>query len=202
MAIPFKIKALLWFLNRSKGPQIHQLDPPVARRNAQKTMEKVGGFLDYDAIQLYNIEDRMIPVRDSEVPIRIYHPNSDKTLPIIMYFHGGGFVMRSIDSHDKVCRRICRDNKAIVISVGYRLAPEYKFPIPLHDCYDATIWAEEHAAAIGGDPSRLIVMGDSAGANLSAAVCLMSRDQDGPRISYQVLIYPCTDGYYYPCSGS
>lgn len=195
MAIPFKIKALLWFLNRQRGPQLYELDPVAARAGAQKTMEKVGGWLDYKAIELYRVEDRSIPVRDAEVPIRIYHPSDQRDLPIIMYFHGGGFVMRSIDSHDKVCRRVCRDNQAIVISVGYRLAPEFKFPIPLYDCYDATVWAESRAADIGGDKNKLMVMGDSAGANLSTAVCLMSRDLGGPKISYQVLIYPCTDGF-------
>ncbi len=195
MAIPFKIKALLWFLNRQKGPKLHELDPVAARAGAQKTMEKVGGLLDYIAIELEKVEDRMISVRDGEVPIRIYHASSKSDLPIIMYFHGGGFVMRSIDSHDKVCRRICRDNQAIVISVGYRLAPEFKFPVPVHDCYDATVWAGYNASTIGGDASRLVVMGDSAGGNLATAVCLMSRDYGGPKISYQVLIYPCTDGY-------
>ncbi len=195
MAIPFKIKALLWFLNRQKGPELYELDPVTARAGAQRTMEKLGGLIDYKAIELDRVEDMSIPVRDAKLPIRIYHPNNQKDLPIIMYFHGGGFVMRSIDSHDKVCRRICRDNQAIVISVGYRLAPEFKFPIPLHDCYDATGWAVNHAADFGGDASRLVVMGDSAGANLSTAVCLMSRDLGGPKIIYQVLIYPCTDGY-------
>lgn len=195
MAIPIKIKALLWFLNRQKGPQLYELDPAAARAGAQKTMEKVGGLLDYKAIELEKVEDKVISVRDGEIPIRIYHPSSKADLPVIMYFHGGGFVMRSIDSHDKVCRRICRDNDAIIISVGYRLAPEFKFPTPVHDCYDATVWASKHALELGGDSARLLVMGDSAGANLSTAVCLMSRDQGGPKISYQILIYPCTDGY-------
>ena len=195
MTIPFKIKTLLWFINRRKGPQINELTPPAARQEAQATIEKVGRFLDYQAIQLTKVHDRMVPGRDSDIPVRIYHPDSETGLPIIMYFHGGGFVMRSIDSHDKVCRRICRDNKAIVISVGYRLAPEYKFPIPVHDCYDATVWAATNARSFGGDDSRLVVMGDSAGGNLSAVVSLMSRDLDGPKISYQVLIYPCTDGH-------
>lgn len=195
MSIPVRIKMLLWILNKNKGPQPHEVDPVTARANAQKIVAKVDRFMDYAEIQLPSVEDRTIPGRESDIPVRIYHPNSDKNLPIIMYFHGGGFVMRSIDSHDKVCRRICRDNKAIVISVGYRLAPEYKFPIPLHDCYDATVWASKHGGSLGGDASRLVVMGDSAGANLSTAVCLMSRDLEGPKISYQVLIYPCTDGY-------
>ena len=195
MKIPFKIRVLLWLLKQNNGPELQELDPPSARRAAQATMAKVGRFIDYKAIQLDRVEDRVVPGRNNEIPIRIYRPSEKDDLPIIMYFHGGGFVMRSIESHDKVCRRICRDNKALVISVGYRLAPEYKFPVPLHDCYDATVWAAAHADSLGGDTSRLIVMGDSAGGNLATAVCLMSRDLNGPDICYQVLIYPCTDGH-------
>ncbi len=193
--MPIKIKILLWLLKRKKGPELQELNPSAVRREAQATMDKAGRFLDYGAIPLHQVEDRMIPGRDVEIPVRIYHPDNETNLPVIMYFHGGGFVMRSIDSHDKVCRRICRDNKAIIVSVGYRLAPEYKFPIPVHDCYDATVWVGENARSFGGDPGRLVVMGDSAGGNLSAVVCMMSRDLGGPRIKYQVLIYPCTDGH-------
>lgn len=195
MSMPIRIKLLLWFFNIKKGPLIEDLDPPSARLVAQKAIAKVGRFLDYNPIPLPKVEDRKIPVRDSSIPVRIYYSSLEANLPVIIYYHGGGFVMRSIDSHDKVCRRICRDNRVIVISVGYRLAPEYKFPIPMHDCYDATVWTAQQAESLGGDASRLVVMGDSAGANLATAVCLMSRDLGGPKISYQVLIYPCTDGY-------
>jgi acetyl esterase len=113
---------------------------------------------------------------------------------VIMFFHGGGFVLRDIDSHDKFCRRTARDNKALVISVGYRLAPEYKFPAGVYDAYDATVWAAQYAGDYKGDTSQLVVMGDSAGGNLATVVAMMSRDLNGPEIAYQVLIYPCTDG--------
>lgn len=195
MGMPIRIKLLLTLLNRSKGPQLHEVDAPTARRQAQATMKKAGAFMDHAPIALPKVDNLNIPGRDSEIPVRIYHPKLEEGLPVIMYFHGGGFVMRSIDSHDKVCRRLCRDNQAIVISVGYRLAPEYKFPIPSQDCYDATVWASANATKFGGNPSRLVVMGDSAGANLSTVVCMMARDLNGPSIAHQTLIYPCTDGY-------
>lgn len=194
MTIPIKIRILLWLINKDKSPKIYEVSASQARKGTDKKLQKIEKFLDYAPIPLFKVFDRNIPVRNGEIPIRIYQPTNEENLPVIMFFHGGGFVLNDINSHDKVCRRIARDNKAVVISVDYRLAPEYKFPIPLHDCYDATVWASENAAIHKGDVSRLVVMGDSAGGNLSAAVCLMSRDLGGPKIKYQVLIYPCTDG--------
>lgn len=194
MRIPFKLRILLWFINRSKGPKIYKMTAVQARRSSEKLTEKIGKHLDYPPIELFRVYDIDIPARECKIPIRIYQPKSENRRPVIMYFHGGGFVMRSVDSHDKVCRRIARDNNAVVISVEYRLAPEHKFPAAVHDCYDATLWASKNQEIHKGDSSMMVVMGDSAGGCLSAAVCLMSRDQNGPKINYQVLIYPCTDG--------
>jgi len=171
MKIPIKIRLLLWLVNRDKSLQIHEMAAPKARASSEKKRAEVERFLDYPAVPLFNVFNKNISVRD-----------------------GGGFVLRGIDPHDKACRRIARDNNAVVISVGYRLAPEYKFPVPVHDCYDATVWASENADVHKGDVSRMVVMGDSAGGSLATAVCLMSRDLNGPKIIYQVLIYPCTDG--------
>jgi len=194
MKIPFKIRMLLWWLNRQKGPQLHELSPEQVRRSIQGKSKYFELLIDYSAISLAKVFDRRVSGRGGPIPIRIYQPTNESSLPIIVYIHGGGFVLRSIDSHDKVCRRLARDNQAIVISIGYRLAPEHPFPAAVHDCYDVTKWVVEHADIHGGDVSRLVMMGDSAGGNLSTAVCLMSRDLDGPEICYQVLIYPCTDG--------
>jgi len=193
MKIPIKIRLLLWYINRHKGLAIYEMSPPKARYVNKKMGDKFGSQMDYPAIPMSNVIDKKIKGRDAEIPIRIYQPTNEKGLPVIMYFHGGGFVIGDLDTHDKACRRIAKDNEAIVISVDYRLAPEHKFPAGLHDCYDTTIWATQNAKEHGGDISRLIVMGDSAGGNLATAVCLMSRKLNGPRISYQVLIYPATD---------
>ncbi len=192
MRIPIKLRLLLWLLNRSKSPQIHELNPVEARLAAKKSIAKIEKFIDYPPVPIDQVIDMKVPVRDGEIPIRIYRPTKN-IAPLIVYFHGGGFVMRSIDSHDKVCRRLARDNSAVVISVGYRLAPEFKFPTAVYDCYDVTSWASNNPNVHGGDPDRLIVMGDSAGGNLATAVALMSRNLNGPKISLQILIYPCTD---------
>jgi acetyl esterase len=139
------------------------------------------------------VEDRTIPGPDGDVPVRIYTPDAAGPLPIFVYIHGGGWVAGSIESTDHQCRAIANMTPCVVVSVDYRLAPETKFPGGLEDCYAALVWAAEHGAEIGGDPSRLAVGGGSAGGNLALAVSLLARDHNGPKISYQMLVYPVTD---------
>ena len=139
------------------------------------------------------VEDRTVPGPDGEVPVRIYTPDAAGPLPIYVYYHGGGWVSGSIESTDHLCRTTANLTPCIVVSVDYRLAPETKFPGGLEDCYAATVWAAEHAAEIGGDGSRLAIGGGSAGGNLAVAVALLARDRNGPKIAYQMLVYPVTD---------
>ena len=113
--------------------------------------------------------------------------------PLTVYFHGGGWVIGTIDTHDGTCRALANASKAAVLSVAYRLAPEHPYPVPLNDCYDATVWAAANAASLGVNGSKLAVAGDSAGGNLAAAVALMARDHGGPKLAHQLLIYPVTD---------
>ena len=195
MKIPLKIRILLWIINKDKSLQIYNFSPEKARLTSSKKSADINFLLDFPAISLFHVFDKKIQGRDSEIPIRIYQSVDEENLPVIMYFHGGGFVISSVETHDKICRRIARDNRAVVISVEYRLAPEYKFPIPVHDAYDATVWATKNADIHKGDVNKLVVMGDSAGGNLATAICLMSRDLNGPKIKAQVLIYPTTDGH-------
>jgi len=144
-----------------------------------------------------SVEDRSIPGPAGEIPVRIYQPFDAEPgpggLPVLVYFHGGGFVLCDLDSHDSCCRRLANGVGAVVISVDYRLAPEHPFPAAVDDAWAATEWAAAHAADLGGDPARLVIAGDSAGGNLTAVVAMMARDQDGPAIAYQVLIYPVVD---------
>jgi len=128
-----------------------------------------------------------------EVPLRVYTPESDGSLPVLVYFHGGGWVFGNLESHDAVCRALTNAVNCLVVSVDYRLAPEHKFPSAAEDAYAATQWVAEHAPDLGGDVTRLVVGGDSAGGNLAAVVALMARDRRGPRLAYQLLIYPVTD---------
>jgi acetyl esterase len=140
-----------------------------------------------------DINDLHILKADYNIPIRIYKPQGDSVLPVVVYYHGGGWSKCNIETHDYICRYIAKGSNSIVVSVGYRLAPEYKFPIGLEDCYDALVWVEKNAKTINADPSRIAVAGDSAGGNLATVVCLLAKERQGPRILRQVLIYPNTD---------
>ncbi len=132
--------------------------------------------------------------RDADgVPVRIYRPSVDPDLPVVVYFHGGGWTIGSVEQFDPITRQIANATKAIVVSVDYRLAPEHPFPAPLDDCWQALGWVAQNAASFGGDPSRLAVMGDSAGGNLAAVCALLARNAGGPELSRQILVYPVTD---------
>ena len=192
--MPLKVRLLLWWIRFTQKTPIYELPPVTARRVSTETFESAKKLIDYLPIELFAVKNRTFKARDGfDVPIRIYQPVNADNLPLIVFFHGGGFVIRDLDSHDNACRRLAHDNQAVVVSVDYRLAPEHKFPIPLQDCYDATVWASENAAKINADASRLVVMGDSAGGNLATVVAQIARDEKGPNILYQVLIYPSTD---------
>jgi acetyl esterase len=138
-------------------------------------------------------EDRSVPGPAGEIPVRIYRPQADEPLPVVVYFHGGGFVIGDIASHDTICQRLAAGVPALVVSVDYRLAPEHRFPAAVVDCDAATRWVSAHASELGGDPARLAVAGDSAGGNLSAVVARRARDAGGPPIAFQLLVYPGTD---------
>jgi acetyl esterase len=130
-----------------------------------------------------------------EVPLRIYTPESwSRTArPVIVNFHGGGFALGSARQCDWSCSIVARDLDAVVVSVDYRLAPTHRFPAAVDDCYGGLVWAVEHAAELGGDPGRIGVMGDSAGGNLAAVVAIAAREDGGPAIGHQTLIYPAVD---------
>jgi acetyl esterase len=145
-----------------------------------------------DTPAIQNIEDRTIPGPDGPVPVRVYTPQIARALPILVYFHGGGWVFGDLESHDAMCRIIAHEAGCLTVAVDYRLAPEHKFPAGLMDCIAATRWCASHGAEIGGDPARLAVGGDSAGGNLAAAVAQAARD-GGPALAFQWLIYPAVD---------
>jgi acetyl esterase len=130
------------------------------------------------------------------IPIRVYTPTGTGPFPILVFFHGGGWVIGDLESHDGLCRSLTNAVGCVTVSVDYRLAPEHKFPAAPEDCYAAAKWVADNAATINGDPQRIAVGGDSAGGNLTAVVSLMARDRGGPKLVYQLMIYPATD--YFP----
>ena len=140
-----------------------------------------------------NVEDRLIPGSAGELPIRIYTPHGSGPFPVLVFLHTGGWVLGTLDNQDPLCRRITNRAGCIVVSVDYRLAPEHPFPAAIEDSYAATHWAALHAAEFAGDPSRLAIVGDSAGGNMATVVALLARDRGGPKLAFQVLLFPATD---------
>jgi acetyl esterase len=147
--------------------------------------------------ELKSVEALAIPAPHGSIPARIYTPKTLRQAgglaPCLVFFHGGGWVIGDLDSHDVVCRKLADEGQLTVISVDYRLAPEHKFPAAVDDAIAATKWIADNSAKLGIDASRLSVGGDSAGGNLAAVVAIAARDGDGPAIAGQVLIYPATD---------
>lgn len=143
-------------------------------------------------IAVAGVEDIVIPAQPENLHLRLYTPAGSGPFPTIVFYHGGGFVTGSIESHDNLARQLARDTESLVISVDYRLAPEHPFPASLEDAYAGLLWAAEHAQGFNGRTDQLCVAGDSAGGNLAAAVCLLAREENGPAISLQILLYPST----------
>ncbi|MFN8624623.1 MAG: alpha/beta hydrolase [Candidatus Binatia bacterium] len=154
-----------------------------------------GGFTALQGVPeaVGSVDNLVAPGPNGVIPVRVYTPEQDGPLPILVYFHGGGWVFGDLESHDGVCRALANAARCLVVSVDYRLAPEHKFPAAVEDTYAATQWVAAHAGDFGGDPMRIAIGGDSAGGNLAAVVALVARDRHGPQLTYQVLIYPATD---------
>jgi len=161
------------------------LEPPVLRQAMAAMPGSVG-----PVEEVARVESRTVPGPAGEIPVRIYAPSEARGLPALVYFHGGGFVIGSLDTHDGTCRSLANAIGCTVVSVDYRLAPEHKFPAGPEDCYAATRWVAEKGGEIGIDTSRVAIGGDSAGGNLAAVVALMARDRRGPALRHQLLIYP------------
>ena len=147
----------------------------------------------FPAEPVAHVEERSVPGADGEIPARIYAPEGSEARPPLVFFHGGGWVIGNLDTHDGKARKLANASGRSVVSVGYRLAPEHPFPAPAEDCYAATAWVDAHREAVRGGPGPLAVAGDSAGGNLAGAVALMARDRGGPALGFQLLIYPVAD---------
>jgi acetyl esterase len=166
----------------------HALPIAQARAQARQGYPMVDPPFPVDAVH-----DLQISGPGGAMGLRIYRPQGDGPHPVIVFFHGSGFVVLDLDSHDDICRRLCVGASCMVVSVDYRLAPEYKFPAAPDDCLAATRWIAERADAYGGDATRMVVAGDSAGGCLAAVTALRIRDEGGPALRGQLLLYPVTD---------
>ncbi|MDA1012046.1 MAG: alpha/beta hydrolase [Proteobacteria bacterium] len=189
MTLDTQARNLLDAVKALGAPEMWQLTPDVARVEYLRRTAKAKADVD-----IFKVEDRQIPGPLGPIGIRIYSPRSAQTgelLPVLVWYHGGGFVIGDLDSHDSACRALSNQAECIVVAVDYRLAPEHKFPAAVVDCEAALIWVAAHATEFGGDKDRLAVGGDSAGGNLAAAVALLARDNRGPYVCFQLLIYPC-----------
>lgn len=183
------VAVLLAAIEAEGAPPLESLSPAEARRVAAESLQPVGGV----AEPVRAIENVRIGGPEGSIPVRVYTPEGPAPRPALVYFHGGGWVVCDLDTHDVVCSAIARRSGAVVVSVDYRLAPEHKFPAAVVDCYAATVWVAANADRLGIDPRRLCVGGDSAGGNLAAVVSLKSRDENGPAIALQAMVYPVTD---------
>jgi acetyl esterase len=166
-------------------PPNHLVSPSQARINMKSRPRAAGP-------EVAKVEDRLIPGPGVEIPVRIYTPTGAGPFPILVWFHGGGWVVGDLETADPTARHLTVGAGCVVVSVDYRLAPETKFPGAADDCYAATVWAAQQAARINGDANRIAVGGDSSGGNLAAAVSLMARDRSGPPLVFQLLVYPVT----------
>ncbi len=167
-------------------PPNYTVTPQEARANAAMRPRAVGP-------DVGKAQDRNVPGPASDVPVRIYTPEGDGPFPILVWYHGGGWVVGDLDSADGAARHLCVGSRNVVVSVDYRLAPEAKFPEPFDDCYYATVWASDHAEELGGVRGVVSVGGDSAGGNLAAAVSIKAAETGDFRVSHQLLVYPVTD---------
>ncbi len=170
-------------------PPNHTVSPAEARANSAKRPRGPGP-------EVGKVENRAIPGPANDVPVRIYTPGGDGPFPILVWYHGGGWVVGNLESADGTARHLCVGSRSIVVSVDYRLSPEAKYPEPLDDCYAATLWASEHAEELGGVSGVVSVGGDSAGGNLAAAVSMRAAETGDVRVSHQLLVYPVTDAKF------
>ena len=184
-----QLVALLKRLEQAGYPDQTKVPPAEARR-----------ITDDRALNYYGppepverIEDLTLPGPAGTLRARLYAADVPGPLPVVVYFHGGGWVLGSLDSHDKGVRALTNAARCMTVSIDYRLAPEHRFPAAVEDCFAALVWLHQNAAALGGDPTRLALAGDSAGGNLAAVAALMAKHAGGPKLAFQLLIYPITD---------
>jgi acetyl esterase len=185
-----KLQWMLKLAAKQGRPPMQTLTPDEARQEYRVRGEVFGGRKP----EMARLLDRLIPGPAGDIPVRLYVPHTaPEKAPVIVFYHGGGWVIGDLETHDTACRHLAVESGCIVLSVDYRLAPEHKFPAAVEDAVAAYEWTLAHAAELDGDPARVAVGGDSAGGNLAAVVCQKLRETGGQAPAFQLLIYPATD---------
>lgn len=190
MPLDPQVESVLALVKKANLPEMWQLTPEQAREAYMLRVSKLA-----TKEEIFRSHDRRIPGPGRDLTIRVYEPREAKPgerFPILVWFHGGGFVIGNLDTHDHACRALATQGDFMVVAVDYRLAPESKFPSAVDDCMAVLRWLTLHALEIGGDPTRMAVGGDSAGGNLAAVCAILARNDGYPKIAFQLLIYPCT----------
>src|SRR5262245_57134263 len=191
MALDHQVRIYADQLASAGAPPRHTLSPNVVRQAeaAELRLEQVQTIPE----PVGRVENKALASSATQIPIRVYTPHGFGPFPIVVYFHGGGWVLCNLNTHDPICRSVANGAGCVVVAVDYRLAPEHRFPAAPEDCYAATCWVADHLEDLNGDTAHLAVAGDSAGGNLAAVVAQMARDQGGPAVSFQCLVYTITD---------
>ncbi len=183
-----QVRAHLDRLAGSNFADLHAFAPDQVRQGMRLMSQSLGRRETVAAVR-----DRVISTEAGHLPVRIYHPRPGEPRPVLVFFHGGGYVLGDLDTHDGLARALANRTGRVVVSVDYPLAPEHKYPAAVHAGFAATKWVAQNASEVGGDDTNIAVAGDSAGGNLAAVVALLARDAGGPALRHQVLIYPDLD---------
>ncbi|MGI2329084.1 alpha/beta hydrolase [Planococcus sp. YIM B11945] len=186
MPVNPKIQFFLDQLNTMPAIPMDQITPEAMRNSEASQLSA------QPKEPVEKVEDKTIALAGRTIPIRVYTPKGDAPFPALVFYHGGGWVLGSIESHDAICRELANLASCVVISVEYRLAPEHKFPAAVEDAYESLEWVASHAAELGIDHERIAVGGDSAGGNLATVASLIASERQGPNVVHQLLLYPST----------
>lgn len=189
MALDPQVRAVLDMMAALELPELGS-GPPEEQRARMAAMREANPVPVQDVASLSDIS---VPGPGGAIPVRVYRPSDEAGRPLVVFFHGGGWVIGDLESHDGTCRALANASGAVVAAVDYRLAPEHPFPAAVEDAVAATRWLVDHAGDLGADGSRVAVAGDSAGGNLAAVVAITARDAGGPDLAFQLLVYPATD---------
>lgn len=185
----FTLTIVLGFTENASAQSLWDMHPHKVRDLINQKILSI----ESERPEVQNVNDIAIKCGERTTSLRIYTPNESADLPIILFIHGGAWVAGNLETHDNMARYLCREVQALVLSVEYLNSPEGKFPLPLEQCYDALLWINENDQKFHGDRNRLAVVGDSAGGNMATALCLLTRDRQGPNIDLQVLVNPSPD---------